>query len=302
MKITSEKPYRIIKSTTQGNAKLLTVSALIALIITAFSFSAYSENTSTNKGSQAVIVKGSAAMASQINDLAEEFTDRTPGVAAIVSALPISRALEDFKAGRVQVVMVARPLTSEEVKGLEENGKKITERLVGWDGVALIINKDNPVENLTIDDIKMLLSGKMTNWKEIGGADKPVKLYMEEDRDSGTIHFFRTYVMKGHSIAEDVTKRRYFDNMMRDVAKDVDGLGYAPLNKVLESKNRDRLRMISVKKTDDSTPVHPSVDHVNDRSYPLIRPLFLIYYREGVEDKLPMKFAEFCARMGLGLH
>ncbi len=198
--------------------------------------------------------------------------------------------------------MVARPLTSEEIKILEENGKKIKERLVGWDGVALIINKGNPVDSLSIDGIRQLLSGKLTNWKDIGGLDKPIQLYREEDGDSGTIHFLKTYVMKDDAISENVTKRRYFDNMIRDVAKDVEGLGYAPLNKVLESENKELLRLIRVKKTEDSDPVTPSVDHVNDRSYPLIRPLFLIYHSEGAENKLPMEFAEFCARMGLGLH
>jgi phosphate transport system substrate-binding protein len=141
---------------------------------------------------------------------------------------------------------------------------------VALDGIAVFLNKDNPVKELTIAQLKALYTGSVHNWKEVGGADAPVILYGREN-NSGTYVFFKEHVMDGEDYAARTQTLPGTSAVVHAVANDKNGIGYGGLAWATDVK------FAGVKVNDTAEAVKPSIETVSGGTYPISRELYWFF-------------------------
>ena len=103
--------------------------------------------------------------------------------------------------------------------------KRPTEYKVALDGLSVYVNEQNPVNELTLDQLKGIFTGKITNWKEVGGPDAPITIYSREN-SSGTYEFFKGSVLQGEDFASSAQTMPGTAALVQAVGQDTGGIGY----------------------------------------------------------------------------
>lgn len=156
---------------------------------------------------------------------------------------------------------------------------------VAWDALAIIVNKENPVSDISLEDVKNLFNGKITNWKQLGGSDEPVDVFVRSSKFSGVGRTLRKNVFA------DYDKELYSSKQFKSSG---------PLEKaVIANKNAiavtgissARLRDVKILKLDD---VMPSIENVKAGKYKIYRPLYITYNPDSPRMEDIKKFIKFC--------
>lgn len=147
-------------------------------------------------------------------------------------------------------------------------GKRPTEYKVALDGLSIYINAENPLKELTVAQVGEIFSGKVKNWKDVGGADMPITLYSREN-SSGTYDFFKEHVLDGKDFAANAQTMPGTAAILQAVGKDKTGIGYGGAGYGAGAKH------VWIKKDDSSPAVEPSEETVVNGTYPIWRYLFI---------------------------
>ena len=143
-----------------------------------------------------------------------------------------------------------------------------TEYKVALDGLSVYVNPENSLKELTLDQLKDIFTGKVKNWKEVGGADAPITVYSREN-SSGTYEFFKEHVLKGQDFAASAQTMPGTAAIVQAVVKDKNGIGYGGAAYGGSSK------LLAVKKTDTSAGIEPTEENVLAGTYPIWRYLYV---------------------------
>lgn len=252
------------------NKKVITILASMALVSSiAMGCSKKTEDVDS------VTISGSTSVGPLIEKEAEEFKTTSPDINVQVNQLGSSAGIKDAINGTVQVGMTSRDLKEDE----KNQGLKEVE--IAYDGIALITNKSNSIKSLSLSQIKDIYTGKIKNWKEIGGKDTPIVVVSRED-GSGTRDSFQEKV--GYK-SEELTPE----------AQIADGSGNI---KSLVSTNENAIGFISFEYLDDSINalqvdnIDPTPKNVLDKTYKISR-AFLLVYKEDKASENTKKFIDF---------
>ena len=139
-----------------------------------------------------------------------------------------------------------------------------TEYKVALDGLSVYVNPENSLKELTLDQLKDIFTGKVKNWKEVGGADAPITVYSREN-SSGTYEFFKEHVLKGQDFAASAQTMPGTAAIVQAVVKDKNGIGYGGAAYGGSSK------LVSLKKNETSPAVNPTEENVLAGTYPIWR-------------------------------
>ena len=156
---------------------------------------------------------------------------------------------------------------------------KLVERLIGYGGIAIIANELAGVKQLTLDEVQEIFNGQITNWKQIGGNDTPIKVVRTDETHPGTLAFLQRDFMKAPFTAK-ATVVSSFPRVIDTVADSPGGVGYVRTREITESpilSNNHRFKVISLRRSKAVLPVYPNRKTVADHSYPLLRPYFVYY-------------------------
>lgn len=140
---------------------------------------------------------------------------------------------------------------------------------VAWDALAIIANKKNPVNNLTTAQIKQIYSGKLTNWKQVGGPNAPIHLYVRRGKISGVGYAIRQYIFKDSNY-EFVTDQKYIVKSSGPLEKAAEK---DPLAMGITGISSARKRNVKILNFDGKIP---SYKNVAEGKYTLYRPLYLV--------------------------
>jgi phosphate transport system substrate-binding protein len=151
---------------------------------------------------------------------------------------------------------------------LKAFGARPTEYKVALDGLSVYVNPENPLKELSLDQIGAIFTGKIKNWKEVGGPDAPITVYSREN-SSGTYEFFKEHVLKGQDFAASAQTMPGTAAIVQAVVKDKNGIGYGGAAYGGTSK------LLSVKKDDASPAVEPTEANVENGTYPIWRYLYV---------------------------
>jgi len=147
-------------------------------------------------------------------------------------------------------------------------GSRPTEYKVALDGLSVYVSAENPIKELSLDQLKDIFTGKIKNWKEVGGSDAPITVYSREN-SSGTYEFFKDHVLKGQDFAASAQTMPGTAALLQAVAKDKNSIGYGGAAYGAGAKH------LAVKKDDSSPALEPTEENVVNGSYPIWRYLYV---------------------------
>lgn len=188
---------------------------------------AYSANLSGR-----IMIAGSTSVQPLADELAKYFMQQYPKVSIEVQGGGSSVGIKSAIQGIVDIGTSSRELTEDEAKQLSSKGWQ--EIKIAEDGIAVIVHKSNPVSNLTIDQIRDIFSGKIKNWKEVGGKDAKIVVVTREE-GSGTRGAFEEIVMgKSAKITDSAIVQPSTGAVKTTVSQDENAIGYISIG-VLDS-------------------------------------------------------------------
>ena len=219
--------------------------------------------------SNSVTISGSTSVGAVMEPLVEEYKkSEGKGTDIEVQQIGSSSGIKNTIDGTSEIGMTSRDLKEGEKQA------SLKETQIAIDGISVIINNENKVKDLTIEQIKGIYTGKITNWKEVGGDNSPIVVVSRED-GSGTREGFETII--GYAAEELVNSAIISDgsgNIKTTVAGNKNSIGYISLGYVDKEVNS-----ISI------SGVEATVDNVKFNKYPILRPFLLVNKPEGLSDK-----------------
>jgi phosphate transport system substrate-binding protein len=199
--------------------------------------------------------------------VSQAFHDRTGITIRYVELSGTGRGLDALAAGRIDVVGAGRPLTAAERKA------GLVETVIGHDGLVVYVHRTNPVKDLGREQLRDLLSGKVTSWKELGGRDVRIVPFMQPvESRRAVVHLVQERILKGGPFGPGMRELELLPDQLAAVGKTEGGVCLASVGYLatLEPEIRDGVRAISL----DGQP--PTDANIRSGAYLLARPLTLV--------------------------
>lgn len=206
---------------------------------------AFAADNITVKGSDTMIVLGQR--------WAERYMQANPGVTIQVTGGGSGTGAAALVNGTTNIANMSRPIKDSEVQKAKQAGYYPEEFKVAFDSLAVVVNKANPVKELTLKQLMGVYTGRINNWKEVGGEDKQILRYSRES-NSGTYAFLKEHVLKNQDYAADCQTMPGTAALANAVSKDPNGIGYGGAAYFLTTPN---VKILSIKKNDKSEAVNP---------------------------------------------
>jgi phosphate binding protein len=226
-----------------------------------------SANYIENKGSDTIV---NLALA-----WAEKYQAEHPEVRISVTGGGSGTGIASLINKTVDIANASRQIKEEEVAEAKSNGVEPVEHIIARDAIAVIVNPENPVSQLTLKQISDIYSGKISNWSEVGGEDRPI-VRLSRETNSGThVYFLETVLRLGNKddktlFSMDTLLLPSSEGIVAEVRQNPNALGYDGLGYVPKD-----LKMIAIAKEAGGAYVLPSIATVNDKSYPIARDLYM---------------------------
>lgn len=242
--------------------KLKLAAALAIVMVIGFSFTMATKIT----------VKGSDTMVILSQKWAEIYMKKNPGTTIQVTGGGSGVGIAALINGSTDIANSSRPIKPAELEKVKAKYNKSSIQIAcAKDGLSVFLNKANPVNELTIDQLGAIFSGKITNWKQVGGPDAKIQLYGRES-SSGTFEFFKEHVVKT-DFAPTCQTLPGTAAIINAVKKDKLGIGYGG------AAYAEGVKDCKVKKDTKSKGVLPTAATIKNKTYPISRYLFM-YLKE----------------------
>jgi len=224
-------------------------------------------------GKQNITLKGSDTMLQLGQRWAEVYMKDHPNATIQVTGGGSGTGIAALVNGTTQICQSSRPMKDEEKASVKQQRKAdVSEIPVAVDALAVYLNKQNRVDHMTMEQVRRIFQGEITNWKDVGGPNANIVLYGREN-NSGTYVFFKEHVLANGDFAEKYQPLGGTAAVINAVVKDVNGIGYGGIGYATD------LKAISIAKDAASEPVAPTMENALSNKYPLSR--FLYWYTAG---------------------
>lgn len=224
-----------------------------------------------------IMVRGSDTLVILAQKWAEVYMAKNPGTTIQVNGGGSGTGFAALQNKSTDLANASRKIKAKEVEGcIKAFGRRPTEYKVCLDGLSVYVNEKNNIKELSIDQLELIFIGKITNWKDVGGEDKPITLYSREN-SSGTYEFFKEHVLKGKDFAASAQTMSGTAAVLQSVAKDSSGIGYGGAAYGAGAKH------LAIKKDASSPAIEPTEETVVNGTYPIWR--FLYVYVNPAVDK-----------------
>jgi phosphate transport system substrate-binding protein len=245
---------------------LLSMLALCILLVTGAAGRA-------NAQGRNITIKGSDTMVLLGQRWAETYMKKNPGVTIQVTGGGSGVGLAALINGSTDIAESSRPIKdSEKEQVRSKRNADVVELPVALDGLAVYIHEQNPIGELTLEQLKKVYTGAVKNWKDLGGKDERIILYGREN-SSGTYVYFKEHVLENADYYPTTQTLPGTAAVINAVSKDIRGIGYGG---IAYAKG---VKAIKVKKNASTPGVEPTLDNVQKNIYPISR--FLYWYLAG---------------------
>ena len=250
-----------------------------------------SSNTSSDSPAQYIENKGSDTIVNLALAWAETYQAERSDVRISVTGGGSGTGIAALINGTVDIANASRKIKDEEIAEAQSKGINPLEHIIARDAIAVIVNPQNPVRELTLQQISDIYSGKYTNWMEVGGEDRPI-VKLSRETNSGTHAYFLETVLRLGSkedktlFSMDTLLLPSSEGIISEVRQNpnaigYDGLGYVP----------DDLKMIAIAEEAGGAYVLPAIETVNDRTYPIARDLYM--YTDGEPTGIVQEYLDW---------
>jgi phosphate transport system substrate-binding protein len=240
---------------------------------------------------KAIQIKGSDTMVNLGQAWAEAFSKKQPGLNMAVTGGGSGTGLTALINGTCDIAESSRSIEPKEIEKAKSRGITPKEFLVALDGIAVVVHPKNPVKNLTADQLREIFLGNITNWKTLGGANKPIVI-LSREFNSGTHIFFKEHILRRGVVKgpEEFSPSALMMPSSQAIADEVAGnenaVGYYGMGYISPKQ-----KIIAVAKDAKSPFIEPTLANVKSKVYPISRPLFL--YTNGEPKGVIKDFIDF---------
>jgi len=188
--------------------------------------------------------------------------------------------------GTIDIANASRKIKDEEIKEAEANGFTPVEHVVARDAIAVIVNHNNPVQQLTMQQISKIYRGEYNNWQDVGGEDRPI-VRLSRETNSGThVYFLESVIRLGSKtdkgiFSADTLLLPSSEGIISEVRDNPNAIGYDGLGYVTSE-----VKVLAVGAKEDSGYILPSAETVNAGTYPIARDLYMYTRQDASQDIL----------------
>lgn len=234
---------------------------IFALFVAAFAFGFATDTVITVKGSDTLVILAQR--------WAEVYMSKNSGVTIQVTGGGSGVGIAALINGTTDLCNSSRPMKPSEREKLKLRYNSLgVEIKVAKDGLSLYENESNSVKELSLDQIKSIYTGKITNWKDVGGANAKIIVYGREN-SSGTYVYFKDNVLGGADFTSTMQSMPGTAAVVNAVAKDKNAIGFGG------AAYAKGIKFIKVKKDDNSPAFEPIAENVKSGDYPISRYLYI---------------------------
>ena len=228
-----------------------------------------------------IVIKGSDTLGAKlVPQLAEAFKAANPGSNFEIAAEGSTTGIAAIIDGTAQIGMSSRRAKPTEMSAAGAKGVTMKPTIVAFDGIAIIVNADNPVKSLTAKQVEQIFTGDITDWSAVGGTPGKISLYTR-NTSSGTYSDFKELAMKKRDYAGSSQKMAGNEQIAAEVGKNKSGIGYVGMA-------YDKAPGVKVLAIDGIVPTQTTV---RNKTYAYQRPTF--YYTNGEPSGEAKAFVDF---------
>ena len=215
-------------------------------------------------------IKGSDTCLPLTQTEAENFMNKNKAAKITVTGGGSGVGISALMEGTTDIAMASRKMKFDERMKLQEAGKKTKEEVIAYDALAVVVHPSNKGSNLTREQLEGIFTGKIKNWKEVGGADMKIVAYSRET-SSGTYEFFKESVLKNKNYMNGILSMPATGAIIQSVSQTKGAIGYVGLASYDAGKSY----------------VEPSLENARNKTYPVVRPLFYYYETKNASKVRP---------------
>jgi len=224
---------------------------------------------------RAIQNKGSDTLVNLALAWAEQYRTIKPDVSIAVTGGGSGTGIAALINGTVDIANASRRMKDEEIAAAQENGIEPVEFVVAVDALAVIVHPDNPVSDLTIDQLSGIFTGRITNWQEVGGHNAAIILLSRETNSGTHVYFLEQVIRKGEKDNKEIFAPQTLlmpssVGITSELRRNPNAIGYDGLGYVTEHE-----KMIKVASHSGAPYILPSVESGADGSYPIARNLYM---------------------------
>lgn len=216
-------------------------------------------------------IKGSDTCLPLTQSEAESFMNKNKAAKITVTGGGSGVGISALMDGTTDIAMSSRKMKFDEKVKLQEAKKNTKEVVIAYDALAVVVHPSNKVENLTREQLEGIFTGKIKNWKEVGGADMKIVAYSRET-SSGTYEFFKESVLKNKNYMNGILSMPATGAIIQSVSQTKGAIGYVGLAYL----NKDT-KAVHISYDGGKSFIEPSMANAKNKTYPVVRPLFYYY-------------------------
>ena len=247
--------------------KLLTLTLIVGLLMSGSFLAAQ----------KMIQIKGSDTMVNLVQVLAEEFMAKNPKSPIAVLGGGSGTGIAALINETCDVANHSRPMKDSEQQQCTDKGIDYRTFIIAIDGLSVIVNKNIPINEISMDKIGAIFRGEIKNWQDVGGSDMAISLYGRQS-NSGTYVFFQEHVLGNQDYSGNMKRMNGNAQIVEGVIQDKAGIGYVGVGYVVDNRTkqpRTDLKILNVSKDADSKAFSPfNKAAVDSGDYPVARPLF----------------------------
>jgi phosphate transport system substrate-binding protein len=248
---------------------ILTLACLILALMVSIS----------QAGEEQLVVQGSTTVLPIAQAAAEAFMQNNSQANISVRGGGSGNGIAALIEGTCDIADASRPMEVKEILLCQKKGISPVPHIVAMDGIAVIVHSSNPIQGLNMEEIKDIYTGKITNWKELGGKDQKI-VVVSRDSASGTFETFNKIVLKGKKVIPEALAQASNKTVATIVATTKGAIGYVGLGYLSET--------IKALPVNGIAPEHGTV---GSGKYPISRPLYM--YTNGAPQGVVKDFIDF---------
>ncbi len=252
-----------------------------------------SQNTDNNSIINQIYLvnKGSDTIVNLALAWAEAYHSVNPEVQISVTGGGSGTGIAALINNTVDIANASRKIKDKEIENAKENGVEPVEFIIAKDAIAIIVNPNNPINELTLEQISAIYTGEINNWQEIGGEDRPI-VRLSRETNSGThVYFLEEVLRLGNNESKllfsmDTLLLPSSEGIIQEVSQNPNTIGYDGLGYVT-----DEVKVIAVSSEGSKEFIFPSAETVNNGQYPIARDLYM--YTNGTPEGVLKEYLDW---------
>jgi phosphate transport system substrate-binding protein len=228
-------------------------------------------------GAKMIQIKGSDTLVNLVQILAEEYMGKTPGSAIAVLGGGSGTGITGLINGTCDIADHSREWKPKEIDQAWEKGVSPRPFVVAVDGLSIVVNAQNPIDQLTMAQVGAMYRGEVKNWKAVGGPSQPVSLYGRQS-NSGTYVFMQEFVLGNKNYSTDMKEMNGNAQIIEGIIQDAGAIGYVGVGYLYDENHQIRkgIKVLKISKEPNGQGYLPTDKAaVESGAYPISRPLFM---------------------------